>query len=140
MTYSNIKMSKAWRSMYEDIAGVNARIEDAVSGARVVQSFTNEPYEMERFNANNQLFRKSKLGAYKVMAIVTSNIYMLMRFMILIVLIVGAWLSFTNRLTYGELVAFVLYVNVLMKPIENFVHYLSCILKEWQDFDALLIY
>lgn len=119
MTYSNIKMSKAWRSMYEDIAGVNARIEDAVSGARVVQSFTNEKYEMERFNKNNELFRQSKLGAYKVMAFVHSNIYMLMRFITLVVLIVGAWLSFNERLSYGELVAFVLYVNVLFKPIEK---------------------
>ena len=119
MTYSNIKMSKAWKNMYEDIAGVNARIEDAVSGSRVVQSFTNEPYEMERFRENNELFRKSKLGAYKVMAIVTSNIYLLMRFMTLVVLVFGAWLSFTGKLTYGELVAFVLYVNVLIKPIEK---------------------
>src|SRR5699024_11357499 len=31
MTYSNIKMSKAWRKMYENIAGVNARVEDAVA-------------------------------------------------------------------------------------------------------------
>ena len=119
MTYSNIKMSKAWKNMYEDIAGVNARIEDAVSGSRVVQSFTNEPYEMERFRENNELFRKSKLGAYRVMAIVTSNIYLLMRFMTLVVLVFGAWLSFTGKLTYGELVAFVLYVNVLIKPIEK---------------------
>src|SRR5690625_1120512 len=50
ITYSNIKMSAAWRSMYQDIAGVNARIEDAVSGARVVQSFTNEPYEMKELD------------------------------------------------------------------------------------------
>ncbi len=119
MTYSNIKMSKAWRKMYEDIAGVNARIEDAVSGARVVQSFTNEAHEMERFTDNNQIFRRSKLTAYKVMAFVNSNIYMLMRFITLIVLIVGAWLSFSGKLSYGELVAFVLYVNVLFKPIEK---------------------
>src|SRR5699024_7800320 len=109
MAYSNIKMSKAWRTMYENIAGVNARIEDAVSGARVVQTFTNEDYEKQRFNENNLLFRKSKLRAYKVMAFVNSNIYMLMRFMTLIVLIVGAWLSFNGMLSYGELVAFILY-------------------------------
>src|SRR5690625_73659 len=44
---------------------------------------------------------------------------MLMRFVTLIVLVVGAWLSFNNHLSYGELVAFVLYVNVLFKPIEK---------------------
>lgn len=119
MTYGNIKMSRAWRNMYENIAGVNARIEDAVSGARVVQSFTNENYEIKRFNENNRIFRRSKLVAYRVMAFVTSNMYMLMRFITLIVLVVGAWLSFNGKLSYGELVAFVLYVNVLFKPIEK---------------------
>jgi len=119
MTYSNIKMGQAWRSMYENIAKVNARVEDAVSGARVVQSFTNEKYEMERFVENNQLFRTSKLKAYKVMGYVQANIYMLMRFMTLIVLIFGAWLTFNGKLSYGSLVMFVLYVNVLFRPIEK---------------------
>src|SRR5699024_4492020 len=70
ISYSNIKMNKAWRNMYKEIADVNARVEDAVSGVRVVQSFTNEPYEMERFTADNYRFRKAKLVGYKVMAFV----------------------------------------------------------------------
>ena len=119
MAYSNIKMSQAWRNMYENIAGVNARVEDAVSGVRVVQSFTNEDYEMKRFTKNNYIFRTSKLGAYRIMAFVNANIYMLMRFVTLAVLVYGAWLSYNSQLTYGELIAFVLYVNVLFKPIEK---------------------
>src|SRR5690625_5669903 len=71
ITYSNIQMSKAWRTMYDNIAGVNARIEDAVSGVRVVQSFTNEDYERRRFRKNNYLFRETKLTAYRVMAFVS---------------------------------------------------------------------
>lgn len=119
MSYSNLKMSQAWRHMYENIADVNARIEDAVSGARVVQAFTNEPYEIKLFNKNNRIFRKSKLQAYRVMAFVNSNMYMIMRFITLLVLVVGAWLSYNDKLSYGELVAFVLYVNVLFKPVEK---------------------
>src|SRR5699024_5081206 len=75
ITYSNIKMNQAWRSMYKEIAEVNARVEDAVSGVRVVQSFTNENFEMERFTGDNYRFRKAKLVAYRVMAFVHSNIY-----------------------------------------------------------------
>lgn len=119
MTYSNIKMGRAWRNMYNDIAGVNARIEDAVSGARVVQSFTNEDYEIKRFTENNAIFRRSKLGAYRVMAFVTSNLYMFMRVITLLVLVVGAWFSFNGSMSPGELVAFVLFVNVLFRPIEK---------------------
>src|SRR5699024_3064864 len=71
MTYSNIKMSKAWRKMYENIAGVNARVEDAVAGARVVQSFTNEDFEMKRFTKHNCIFLKSNLFYYIVIYFLT---------------------------------------------------------------------
>ncbi|WP_042147749.1 ABC transporter ATP-binding protein [Paucisalibacillus sp. EB02] len=119
ITYSNIKMNKAWKSMYEEIAEVNGRVEDSVSGVRVVQSFTNEDYEMERFTKDNYNFRKAKIGAYKVMAFVHSNIYMMMRLIVLIVLVYGAWLTFNDRMTYGELVSFILFTNVLFNPINK---------------------
>lgn len=119
IAFSNIQMNKAWKKMYEDIAGVNARIEDAVSGVRVVQSFTNEAYEMNRFTKDNNSFRRAKIRAYKVMAIVHSNIYMLMRVITLLVLVVGAWLTYRDELLIGELVSFVLFVNVLFTPIQK---------------------
>lgn len=119
ITYSNLKMNAAWKNMYTDIADVNARVEDSVSGIRVVQSFTNEDYEIERFTKNNRKFRRAKLTAYKVMSFSSSGIYMLTRLIVLIVLVYGAWLSFKGSLSYGELVGFVLYVNVLFKPIDK---------------------
>lgn len=119
ISYGNIRMNRAWKTMYQDIADVNARIEDAVSGVRVVQAFTNESFEMERFKENNKKFRRAKLGAYKVMALVHSNIYLLMRLMMLLVLVFGAWLSFNGRLSYGELVSFILLMNVLTNPINK---------------------
>ncbi|WP_299089433.1 ABC transporter ATP-binding protein [uncultured Metabacillus sp.] len=116
---SNLKMNKAWKRMYSEIADVNARVEDSVSGVRVVQSFTNEKFENNRFQTNNQKFRKAKLGGYKVMSFSLSGIYMMTRFVTLAVLVVGAWLSYNNQLSYGELVGFVLYINVLFKPIDK---------------------
>src|SRR5690625_1092741 len=105
--------------MYHDVAEVNARIEDAVSGARVVQSFTNEPYEIEQFNINNNNFRRSKLRAYRVMARVNSSIYMMMRYSTLGVLMIGAWFVYTNKISYGEMFMFILYINILFNPIEK---------------------
>ena len=119
ISYSNIKMNRAWTGMYGNIADVNARVEDSVSGARVVQSFTNEEFEKERFNKNNLFFRSSKLKAYKVMSWNLSGIYITTRMMTLVILVYGAWLSFAGELSYGELVAFILYVNVLFKPIDK---------------------
>lgn len=119
VTFCNIKMNKAWRNMYGKIADVNARVEDSVSGVRVVQSFTNESFEMERFRKDNGSFRIAKLVAYKVMAWTHSSMYMMTRLVTLLVLVVGAWLSYNGRLSYGELVSFVLFVNVLIKPVDK---------------------
>ena len=119
IVFSNLSMNKAWKQMYSDIADVNSRVEDSVSGARVVQSFTNEEHEIALFEKNNKKFRRAKLGGYKVMSFSSSGIYMMTRFMTLAVLVVGAWLTFHGQLTNGELVGFVLYVNVLFKPVDK---------------------
>lgn len=119
ITFCNIKMNKAWKRMYGEIADVNAQVEDSVSGVRVVQSFTNESYEIKRFRENNSRFRLAKLAAYKIMSFSASGVYMLTRLVTLIVLVYGSWLSFSGQLSYGELVGFVLYVNVLLKPIDK---------------------
>ncbi|MFD1032871.1 ABC transporter ATP-binding protein [Metaplanococcus flavidus] len=119
ITYCNIKMNYAWSSMYGKIADVNGRVEDSVSGARVVQSFTNEEFEIGRFKKDNGSFRIAKIAAYKVMAATHSSIYMMTRFLTLIVLVYGAWLNYQDELSYGELVSFVLFLNVLIKPIDK---------------------
>lgn len=117
--YSNLKMNKAWKQMYSEIADINARVEDSVSGARVVQSFTNEKHEVTRFVKDNQNYRRAKLFGYRTMSIGLSGIYIMTRLITLLVLVYGAWLSFTGNLSYGELVGFILYVNVLLKPIDK---------------------
>lgn len=119
VTYSNKKMNAAWKEMYGKIADVNGRIEDSVSGVRVVQSFTNEKFEMERFREQNGLFKAAKLVGYKVMSGTHSGIYMMTRLLTLVVLVVGAWLNLNGKLTHGELISFVLYTNVLIKPIDK---------------------
>jgi ATP-binding cassette subfamily B protein len=73
----NLRMNKAWKQMFSNIADVNARVEDSVSGVRVVQSFTNEDFEIARFSKDNQKFRKAKLGAYRIMSYSSSGIYMM---------------------------------------------------------------
>lgn len=119
VTFCNIKMNAAWQNMYGKIADVNARVEDSVSGARVVKSFTNEDFEISRFKKDNGSFRLAKLVAYNVMAWTHSSMYMMTRLVTLIVLVVGAWFTYNDTLKPGELVAFILFVNVLIKPVDK---------------------
>jgi len=119
ISYCNRRMNDAWKRMYGHIGDVNARIEDAVAGARVVQAFTNEAYEIKRFEKDNQFFRQAKLTAYKVMGWNMSSMYIATRVMTIAILVYGAWLSYSGSLSYGDLVAFLLYLNILFRPIEK---------------------
>ncbi|WP_284644929.1 ABC transporter ATP-binding protein [Paenibacillus silviterrae] len=115
----NLKLVKAAKRMFSEIAEVNARVEDSVSGIRVVQTFTNEPYEMKKFNQSNHQFREAKLASYRIIAYSSSGMYLLMRLISLFVLICGAWFVVQGELTYGAFVGFLLLINVFFKPIEK---------------------
>lgn len=119
IVFFNHRLNKAATQMFEQIADVNARVEDSVSGIRVVKSFSNEAFEMERFTKNNQGFRLAKLKSYLTISFSASSIYMLTRFITLVVLVFGAWYAYQGKLSYGELVGFLLYVNIFLKPIEK---------------------
>jgi ATP-binding cassette subfamily B protein len=119
VVYFNGKMTKAIHQLFKDIGDFNARVEDNVSGIRVVQAFTNEEYEKEQFAVNNSRFRLTKLHSYKLIARNGSISYMLMRFVSLFVMVCGTWFVIQRELTYGEFIAFLLLTNVFFRPIEK---------------------
>lgn len=117
--YFSKKMSVAFSRFFADIADFNARVENNVSGMRVVQAFSNEDHEIAQFNKNNIRFRDSKLIAYRVMAWNSSISYILMKVVTLFVLLCGTWFVINKNMTYGEFLAFILLSNVFLGPIQQ---------------------
>ncbi|MFC0472634.1 ABC transporter ATP-binding protein [Halalkalibacter kiskunsagensis] len=117
--YFNKKMTRTFRRMFNDVADINARVEDSIGGIRVVQAFANEKHEQKQFAVNNERYRKTKLQSYKIMAQnVTAN-YMLMRIITLFTLMFGTFFVIRGELTNGEFVAFILLANILLGPIQK---------------------
>lgn len=110
-------MSKAFRQMFGDIADFNARVENNVSGIRVVQAFTNEEHEIKRFKVNNERFRMTKLFSYKVMAWNEAISGILTKVLTLFTLFVGSYFVLKGHLTNGEFIAFILLSGILLNPI-----------------------
>ncbi|MHA6480691.1 ABC transporter ATP-binding protein [Paenibacillus sp. strain BS8-2] len=117
--YFSRKMNAAFNKMFSDIADYNARVENNVSGMRVVQAFANEQYEIEKFSMNNNRFRTTKLITYKVMAWHSSISFVMLKFVSLFVIVCGAWFVIEDRMTYGDFMAFILLSNVFLGPIRT---------------------
>ncbi|KAI7250188.1 hypothetical protein KC345_g11675 [Hortaea werneckii] len=112
-------MTTTYHRLFGNVGSFNARIEDNVGGIRVVQSFANEEYEKELFAVDNQMFRQTKLMAYKLMAKSSSVSYMMTRLITIVVMVCGAWFFIQGELAIGEFVAFILLANVFFRPIEK---------------------
>ncbi|MFF2018281.1 ABC transporter ATP-binding protein [Paenibacillus sp. NPDC058177] len=117
--YFGRNMTTTYRQLFGNVGNFNARIEDNVGGIRVVQSFANEDHEQELFAVDNQMFRRTKLLAYKIMAKSLSVTYMMTRLITVLVMISGAWFFIQGELAIGEFVAFILLSNVFFRPIEK---------------------
>src|SRR5690625_2213952 len=113
------RLQSASTTMAEEIAEVNAQAEDSITGVRVVQSFTNEAYESDKFRRNNETYRGAKLKAYRIMAGNASAIHFITRLMSLIVLLAGGWLVIAGRVTVGGLFGFLLMTNIFVRSIDR---------------------
>ena len=127
--FKNKRMQFAFREMRLKIADVNAQVEDSVSGARVVKSFTNEWYEEEKFEKGNMNFRKSREGAFKVMAGFFSGVTFFSNLINLVVIVFGGIFVYYEQMTPGTLVGFLLYVSMFLQPIRR----LTTLIENYQN-------
>lgn len=113
------KMAVAFRTVRRKIANVNADLENSISGIRVAKSFTNEEFEMEKFDVGNSEFRKSREYAFKAMAEMTSGINYLSNLLKVLLLGIGGYFCFRQWLTVGALVAFFMYIELFFQPVRR---------------------
>ncbi|GEN50707.1 ABC transporter ATP-binding protein [Alkalibacterium pelagium] len=138
VAYFNKRMTQVNTRIYDDLAGFSAGIEASVGGIRVVQAFSNEDYELGRFQQLNQAYRKSKYLFYKMMAVSHSYNYFLMRLISLFALFFGAYFTIQGEISYGDLVAFILFANVFVRPIEKVNTMIESYPKGFAGFKRLL--
>lgn len=113
-------MSKAWRKVREKMGEINSSLENSIAGIRVSRAFTNEDYEKERFKESNHNFRNAKTGAYKAMAQYLTGVTFLIAILDIIVLAIGSYLIYIGELETADLIAFMLYTFLAIKPVNKF--------------------
>lgn len=115
----NKKMKKGWKDLRQNLGEINSSVEDSISGIRVVKSFTNEAYEREKFALGNESFTKAKARAYKNMSEFFPTMDFFANLLYLIVLMFGAYLVYSQKLSVGNLIAFILFVGIFLQPIRK---------------------
>jgi ATP-binding cassette subfamily B protein len=118
--YFNRKMKAALRSSNDRIGDINARVEDALAGIRVVKSFTNEGVEKGRFIHENNRFLESRREVYKNETYSYEGLVGLIHLMTVAVIVFGGVRILNASLGLADLVTFLLCVGILIEPIRRF--------------------
>jgi len=124
LTYGR-KMKSGFRTVRKRIADINSSVENSVQGIRVVKSYANEKREIDKFSTVNDNFRIAKEVMYKLMAIFHGGMSFLTDFYYLFVVGAGCWLLMEGKLDVADLLAFLLYVNFILNPINRLVNFVE---------------
>jgi ATP-binding cassette subfamily B protein len=115
------------RKVKESVAVINSDIESAISGARVAKAFTNEDYEVEKFERGNDNYIRAKGKNYKAMGQFMSGMEFFTSILRVIVLAVAGLMIILDRgnMTLKVLTVFLLYVSSFTTPIRKLAMFME---------------
>lgn len=111
--------SKAYEVARERIAAVNAELQEGLSGVRVSQAFVRERTNEKRFEGTARGYLEARLGAQRLVAIYFPFVEMLSELAAALVLGAGSVFVAHRSLSAGELIAFLLYLDLFFSPIQQ---------------------
>ncbi|MGI6567516.1 MAG: ABC transporter ATP-binding protein [Limnochordia bacterium] len=107
------------RTMQERVANLSAILQESLLGIRIIQAFTMEDYEQERFAQENELSFTAGMKSANLMAVVRPATELLLVAGMLAVVWYGSREVVAGRLTPGELVGFLGYIGMISQPINS---------------------
>lgn len=132
--YANWRMRAVYAESRMRIAGVNARLEDALAGVRVTKGFAAEDLERSKFAESNGAYFDSKTRMYRAMGRYQAAIAALMGALCTVIVVGGGWLVAEGRLQAADLATFALYISLFTSPIENILNFTETFQKALAGF------
>ena len=134
----NQKMQRTFMENRKKIGDVNASLQDTLSGIRVVQSFTNEEIEKNKFQKSNHAFLVSKKDNYRCMGEFMSSNLFFQGMMYLVTLVYGGYLIANNEMSAADLAMYALYIGIFISPIQILVELMEMMQKGLSGFRRFL--
>lgn len=119
----NRRMRKGFKEQKHHIGVLNADIEDSLLGVKVVKSFANEDVEIEKFQKGNKKFLDIKSETYASMAGFNTITKAFDGIMYIIVVLFGGLFLVEGKMSSGDIVAFILYVQTLLTTVRRIVEF-----------------
>lgn len=111
------RLHLAYRRIQTQYAAITSKVQENLSGIRVVKAYVQEVPEIERFKVLNRDYIRENLGMAKVRGFMWASMTFLVGTGTLIILWFGGQLVMRNGISLGEFVAFFAYLARLTWPM-----------------------
>ena len=125
MIYERRKMREAFMKSREEIAEINAGLENSIAGIRVSKAYTSDRHEKKKFAVANGRFVLARKDAYRAMGEFSAGMGLLTDILNLIVLGGGGLCVIFRGMDYGDFAAFILYTNVFLQPVRRIIGFVE---------------
>ena len=121
MVFWQIRARRSFMRIRYAIAGVNASLQENITGVRVTQSMNREKVNLSQFDELNAEHLNANLNASRLTASLMPTVEVLTAIAFGILIVVGGRMEQTGALELGTMVAFALLVQRFFEPIRALV-------------------
>jgi ABC-type multidrug transport system fused ATPase/permease subunit len=115
----NTKIRPVYRRVRARLGDINAKLQDNLSGIRVIQAFAREDMEYKRFSSESERYYQARVKGIRYWSIFFPAIRFFGAMGTVIVLGVGSVMVVKGELSLGTLVAFIAYIASIYDPINR---------------------
>lgn len=113
------RIRRSYREVRTRIAHLNAFLQEAVTGMRIVQLFGREKDNLEDFREINRGHRDAEMDAVRYDSVFSAVAELLGSVTLAAILWAGGWRIMAGAVTFGTLVAFIEYAGKFFRPVQE---------------------
>jgi len=117
MSRFGVAINRRFRVVQETFADMTGKVQENVTGVRVIKAFCQEEYEERNFEKFNQLNYRANMKLVKLQGFFGPLVKLVMESGQLLVLILGGKMAVEGNISLGDFIALNSYVGIIMRPL-----------------------
>ena len=113
------KSQKYFLAQQKELGNINGHIEETYSGHTIVKAYNSEGYVINQFKTINDKLFDSAWKSQFISGLMRPIMAFTGNFVYVVVSVLGSALAINGRITFGVVVAFMLYVRLFTRPLSQ---------------------
>lgn len=128
ITKVRLLVRKRYSRVQESISNISSKVQENITGIRVMKAFSQEEKETEVFRRLSEKKLQSEVKLAKAFALINPSVTLTFGIVFSVFLVVGGSMVAQNTVSLGDFVAFNSYLLLIMGPINH----VGKIVERWQ--------